>query len=66
MNTETIFDHTTIVILISLVFGISYGIYNEYTSEKFYLRKDQWTCSATSRHYRGKIVSIDCDQWSRK
>jgi hypothetical protein len=61
-----------------LLFGVCYLIYDEVMSDKFYLRKDQWRCSAAHEEtyvtYQ-KVGDVDvpvvntsvvCDQWSRR
>ena len=67
-----------ITIIALTIFGIGYLIYDEVVSDKFYLRKDQWACTAshveTFVTYQ-KVGDIDvpitnttvvCDQWNRR
>lgn len=56
----------------------AYAIYDEITSDKFYLRKDEWRCSASHVETTLQTVVSDksvvlvpvanavCDEWSRR
>ncbi len=69
-----------LVAFLLATFGvIGSAIYDEYTSDKFYLRKASWTCTEshvetiiTTQSYDGKtfypVVNtiVVCDQWTRK
>jgi hypothetical protein len=58
--------------------AIGWAIYDEATSEKFYLRKDQWACTASHLEETTTFVKSGntdipitsyttvCDQWSRR
>lgn len=75
---ENIMVWLIILIVVGLIIAIPFAIYEEYTAEKFYLRKDQWTCSASvERAYTTYIQSGStmipitnyqrhCTQWTEK
>lgn len=57
---------------------IGYAVYDEYVAEKFYLRKDQWVCTASHVEYITTTTKVGdqdipqvipntvCDQWTRR
>ena len=59
------FGLLTAVVIIVLAFVV----YDEVTSDKFELRKDQWECTASHQVVKlvGKVVTIQevCDRWER-
>ena len=62
-----------VVFIVGAVGVVGYLIYDDFTSEKFSLRKDEWSCTRSHNETRlmpsGKIivptVHTVCDQWSR-
>ena len=54
------------VTLVGLVIGLCYALYSEFYSEKFYLRKDEWSCSKVYEHQTAVITHKDCIQWDHK
>lgn len=67
-----------LVVAVGMVLLIPVALYAEYKAEKFYLRKDQWTCTAsrleTSTTYiqSGNVMvpitstHKHCTQWSER
>lgn len=62
-----------IILLLAICIGVPWAVYDEYKSEKFYLRKDQWVCtiSHTETTYVmvGKVLMPSfrqvCDEYKR-
>lgn len=40
-------------LIVVLGIGLPFSIYQEAVADKFELRKDQWTCTASHREFRG-------------
>lgn len=65
-----------VLILMALIITVPIVAYEEYTADKFYLRKDRWTCSASIRNptttyiQSGNVLvpittyEIHCTQWT--
>lgn len=50
MDVELLVVKAFVTLFVALLIGFGYCVYDEAHSEKFYLRKDQWTCTETKRH----------------
>ncbi len=69
MLDNLLFNHFGKMILIPIVLIFGFMFYMSYVESQksgFELKKDEWTCTLTSKHFNGKTYSIQCDQWSRK
>lgn len=67
-----------IALLLCLLTAVVYGAYDEFRAEKFYLRKDSWTCTKSHLVATQTMVLVgkalipiitthtECDRWDRR